>query len=168
MTAFEKVDELFDPENPVCPVIPGIYPFLDPCQTQTLCHEMMKKHFDEYVDVDTCSAKDTDGAKHAICNPPPPPSSSSLPQPSSSPALAGGACGSRSRRGSPQERCFCVWYPRLPRRGHEGQGEGEGRPGGCRRARGVPPLDKLRFKQRACRVFGGQLTIDTHTRSLIA
>ena len=66
VTAFEKVDEAFDPENPVCPVIPGIYPLLDPCQTQTLCHEMMKKHFDEYVDVDTCSAKDTDGAKHEI------------------------------------------------------------------------------------------------------
>ena len=53
VTKFETVDENFDPENPVCP-----QPILDPCQTQTLCHELMKKHFDEYVEVDTCSAKD--------------------------------------------------------------------------------------------------------------
>mmetsp|Transcript_13256 Transcript_13256/g.51895 ORF Transcript_13256/g.51895 Transcript_13256/m.51895 type:complete len:213 (-) Transcript_13256:1867-2505(-) len=80
VTKFETVDENFDPENPVCP-----QPILDPCQTQTLCHELMKKHFDEYVEVDTCTAKDQDGAKHAICNPPPspppPPPSPSPPPP---------------------------------------------------------------------------------------
>mmetsp|Transcript_3294 Transcript_3294/g.14345 ORF Transcript_3294/g.14345 Transcript_3294/m.14345 type:complete len:599 (-) Transcript_3294:14-1810(-) len=89
VTVFEKVDEAYDPETGVCPQIPGIYPLLDPCQTQTLCHELMKKNFDEYVDVDTCSAKDVEGANHAICNPPPspppPPPSPSPPPPQLSP-----------------------------------------------------------------------------------
>ena len=74
VTVFEKVDEAYDPETGVCPgPFYGVYPLLDPCQTQTLCHELMKKNFDEYVDVDTCSAKDVEGANHAICNPPPSP-----------------------------------------------------------------------------------------------
>mmetsp|Transcript_14470 Transcript_14470/g.59039 ORF Transcript_14470/g.59039 Transcript_14470/m.59039 type:complete len:594 (+) Transcript_14470:124-1905(+) len=80
VTKFETVDENFDPENPVCPK-----PIIDDCQTQTLCHELLKKHFDEYVEVDTCAAKDLDGANHAICNPPPspppPPPSPSPPPP---------------------------------------------------------------------------------------
>ena len=90
VTVFEKVDEAYDPETGVCPgPFYGVYPLLDPCQTQTLCHELMKKNFDEYVDVDTCSAKDVEGANHAICNPPPspppPPPSPSPPPPQLSP-----------------------------------------------------------------------------------
>uniref|UniRef100_A0A7S0NHP6 Uncharacterized protein n=1 Tax=Micromonas pusilla TaxID=38833 RepID=A0A7S0NHP6_MICPS len=89
VTVFEKVDEAYDPESGACPIIDGVYPLLDPCQTQTLCHELMKKNFDEYVDVDTCSAKDVEGANHAICNPPPspppPPPSPSPPPPQLSP-----------------------------------------------------------------------------------
>jgi len=176
VAVFELVDELYDPEAGVCPVIPRdmlppgfniVGNFLDACQTATLCHEMMKTHFDEYVNPDTCTAKETGAAANRVCNPPPsPPPPPPLPQPSSSPALARGACGSRSRRGSQEERRVRFWYPRLPRRGHEGQGEGEGCPGGFRRAR--QPVDQLRFKRRASGVYGGRLTIDTHARSLFA
>ena len=120
----------------------------------------MKKNFDEYVDVDTCSAKDVEGANHAICNPPPSPLLLLPPQPSSSPALAGGACGRARAGGSPQERCFCVWYPPLPRTAMKDKVK-EKVVQAVSDELEVPPLDKLRFKRRACRVFGGQLTIDT-------
>jgi len=82
VAVFELVDELYDPEAGVCPVIPpGMLPpgfnmvgnFLDACQTATLCHEMMKTHFDEYVNPDTCTAKETGAAANRVCNPPPSP-----------------------------------------------------------------------------------------------
>jgi hypothetical protein len=63
--------------------------FLDACQTATLCHEMMKTHFDEYVNPDTCTAKETGAAANRVCNPPPspppPPPSPSPPPPQLSP-----------------------------------------------------------------------------------
>ena len=98
VAVFELVDQLYDPEAGVCPVIPpGMLPpgfnmvgnFLDACQTATLCHEMMKTHFDEYVNPDTCTAKETGAAANRVCNPPPspppPPPSPSPPPPQLSP-----------------------------------------------------------------------------------
>ena len=98
VAVFELVDELYDPESGVCPTIPRdrlppgfplLGPVLDACQTATLCHEMMKTHFDEYVNPDTCTAKETGAAANRVCNPPPspppPPHSPSPPPPQLSP-----------------------------------------------------------------------------------
>ena len=98
VAVFELVDELYDPESGVCPTIPRdrlppgfplLGPVLDACQTATLCHEMMKTHFDEYVNPDTCTAKETGAAANRVCNPPPspppPPPSPSPPPPQLSP-----------------------------------------------------------------------------------
>ena len=92
-----------------------------------------------------------EGANHAICNLLLP---LLLPSPPSSPSSRRRSVRLALAPRPPQERCFCVWYPRLLDAAMKDKVKEKVVQAVSDELEESRRFDKLRFKRRACRVFG--------------